>query len=115
MKLISVFLFFILSIQANACDCDSIRGLEEATVAFRGKVLNVQRIEEPYRRYEITFHVDKWLKGTDKKKSIVINTPCLFDACCGIPFQKGEVYRVYAFEDEKRLYTNLCWMTAKIK
>ncbi|MBL7725458.1 MAG: hypothetical protein JNK27_15020 [Chitinophagaceae bacterium] len=115
MKLIFAFFFIFLSIQANACDCDSIKGLKDAAVAFRGTVVKVQRIEYPYIHYEITFQIDKWQKGADKKKIIVINTPCLSEICCGIPFQIGEAYIVYAYEEEKQLNTNLCWATEKIK
>lgn len=115
MKLIVAFFFIFLSIQANACDCESIKGLKESAVAFRGTVVKVQRIEDPYIRYEISFQIDKWQKEAGNKKIIVINTPCLSEICCGIPFQIGETYIVYAYEEEKQFNTNLCWITKKIK
>jgi hypothetical protein len=115
MKFFIVLLTFFFGVRANACDCDSIKGAKDADAVFKGKVLKVQRMEEPYIRYEITFQITKWIKGKSKKRNIVIDTPCLLEACCGIAFQTGEVYQVYAFEDENRLETTQCWATRKIK
>jgi hypothetical protein len=115
MKYFIVLFLTILNFQSIACDCASIKSLKDADVAFMGKVIEVQRIEEPYRRYEITFQVSRWIKGTEKKKTIIVDTPCLLDMCCGINFQAGEVYQVYAYAEDKRVKTSLCWGTRKTK
>lgn len=115
MKFLIVLLVLILSIQANACDCDSIKGLKEADAVFNGKVLKVQRIEEPYIRYEITFQVSQWIKGGKRNKTVVVDTKCLQEACCVIAFQVDDVYEVFAFFKDNRLKTTYCWETNKIK
>ena len=115
MKLLIAFLVILFSVPANACDCDSIKGYKDADAVFTGKVLKIQRAEQPYIRYEITFQVNKWIKGKRKNLKIVVDSPCLLEACCGIAFQTGELYQVYAFKDEKRLETTQCWATRKIK
>ena len=115
MKYLFLLFFCIIHCCVNACDCNTIKGLDGAKAAFKGKVVKVTKVESEYRRYEITFTVVKRIKGMKRKKLIVIEVPCLEVGCCGVPFKNDEVYIVYAYGEESRLKTNLCWMPKKIK
>ncbi len=115
MKYFILFTFLIFNLYVNACDCVNIHGLEEAKVAFKGKILKIARVDSDYVRYEVTFKLIKRIKGIKKKvKTIVIDIPCLYDACCGVPFKEDEVYEVKAYESGRRMKTNLCWAPTKI-
>ena len=110
-------LFLFLLVQTNysyCCDCNTIIGLNEAKIVFEGELIQIKRITEPIIRYEITFQVSKIIKGKIQNDVIVINTPCLMDACCGIPFEFTAKYRVYTFEKEGMIYTSACTATKKI-
>jgi len=117
-KFLSILLlFFCLSVlnRASACDCDNILDKKEANFVFTGKVISITRIDTPYRKYEIAFRICKIIKGKEDRKEIKIYTPCLLEACCGIPFTIGDNYYVTAFLKDDVLYTNDCCATNKIE
>ena len=104
----------IISAYSYACDCDGMKGEKEADVVFKGKVEKIQKLELPYRRYEITFQITEEVKGIRKEKNIVVDVPCLTDGCCGIAFEVGQLYRVCAYKQENRVKTNQCWETERL-
>jgi hypothetical protein len=102
----------VLSVSsANSCGCNTPVGLNEAKSVFIGKVVKIVK----KGRYEITFQISSVQKGKLRSKKIAIYTPCLMDGCCGIPFEINEVYKVFAYENDKQLYTDQCTETARIK
>lgn len=113
-KIILITLVLIYCNNSNACDCDSIIGIESAKDVFIGKVISIRRIESPFIRYEISFKISKKIKGDIRMKKIVVNVPCLLEMCCGIPFNKKDKYMIYTFLREGMLYTNLCTESRKL-
>ena len=97
--------------EAIACDCVSLVGYDEAKIVFIGKVLDVTDVGPN----KITFKVYRFKKGRKRSKEITIYTPCSSVACCGIDFQKDEVYKVYAYEENGELHTDDCTATHKLK
>jgi hypothetical protein len=111
----NVFAFLILlNFTAPPCGCRDILTFEQSHYVFRGVVTSIERIEEPYIRYDINFRVEKWKKGKRKTKSMKVSAPCLVDGCCGIPFELNKRFEVYTFKDEGLDYTNSCTQTHAI-
>ena len=108
-----LFLVLLLLIFSKSfgCDCQKILTIEDSKLIFTGEVLDVQRFDEPRRVYEITFKVMSTRKGKIKGDTIIVCTPCLMVACCGIEFAIGEKYEVFTFERFERDYTNICTNT----
>ncbi len=119
--IVSVLLLLLSFCSSYACDCNTISGLKECDVAFSGKVLSIQRVDSIIIYYEITFKVDTVFKGKITSKNVAIIMPCLQDGCCGILMHINDKFAVFAFNEDmgysigKRLQTNQCWETQKIK
>lgn len=114
MRTTVLLLVLLFSMPSFACDCNSIVGYNESKVVFTGTVVKIERKTRPYIEYAITFKVCNIEKGNLKRKRIVVYTPCLMDACCGIDFQVKRKYRVYTVEEDGKLNTNLCTETTVV-
>ncbi len=97
-----------------SCDCVTTVGLKEAKSVFEGKVIGIEKVEAPNIRYEIKFRIVKIIKGKFRQQTIVVNTPSLNAAGCGIPFSINDKYVVFTYLDDKKLYTDDCTETKKI-
>ena len=106
-------MLLLFSSYAYCCDCNTIRGYNEAKVVFEGKVIKIEKVGG----YDITFKVRSVQKGTVTTKAIVVNINCLEDECCGIDFKLHKRYKVFAFSDysEKKLNTTQCSETHQMR
>lgn len=112
MKKFILFLTCALHVSYSyCCSCSDILGLSDAKSVFEGFVTGVRKKEVPFIHYEIEFKVQKTIKGHIKSETIVVDVPCLNEACCGINFTVGRPYAVYTFMNDGRLSTNLCTET----
>jgi hypothetical protein len=116
LTLVFFSLFLMLVQDCNACDCDSITSVSEATYAFEGRIKAVKRVSvDGARFYAIKVRVNKKLKGIFLKKNITVLTPCLRIECCGINFALGELYLFACMERYGYPYTNLCTVTHRLQ
>ena len=105
---------------AAACSCapppPPREALKGSTAVFSGKVVEVKRHDD--FRLAVEFAAEESWKGIDARKVVVYTANN--GAACGVNFEKGKRYLVYATEvpqgDEgkKALSTNLCTRTAKL-
>ncbi|MGB7443729.1 MAG: hypothetical protein WA919_21915 [Coleofasciculaceae cyanobacterium] len=104
-------LLFVNTKRAEACSCiqppPPLTALEQATAVFAGKVTSINQTE-PFN-LEVTFQVSQAWKG-EASSTLVVATP-LNSAMCGVYFEIGEEYLVYAYGEENQLSTNLCSRT----
>jgi len=114
-KLLFIILLMTQFKISNACDCDSLIGINDAKSVFKGTVLSVIRKDSDIVRYEIVFKVKKKIKGRIKGKRITVNVPCLLEMCCGIPFKEGDNYTIYTFIKNEMLYTSSCTESKRIE
>src|SRR5690606_37319392 len=84
-----------------------------ADIVFVGKVVSVKN-KGGFSGYNIIFKRCVIEKGKMKNKRISVFVPCLTDPCCGINFEKGKKYRVYALKQGGELKTNLCTETTEV-
>jgi hypothetical protein len=115
LKIILIVTFAAFCKTSRACDCDSIISISESKLAFKGKVIDIKEVNDSISHYEITFRVKKVLKGKRKVKYIKVNTPCLTDGCCGIEFNKNDIFLVVTREKYGQVYADACTATMKIK
>lgn len=115
--------FFLSPQPAFACSCPGMpyppeQAFKTSQEIFSGKVIsitkdeNVNEAQSMFPHYKILFQVlDSW-KG-DNKDIVTVATGINEDAC-GISFQEGENYIVYAYDDTQYgdgLATGLCQRT----
>lgn len=112
MKLILLIVVIsLLSIKGTyGCSCSDILGYDRAAYVFTGKVISIKK----GGMYEITMRVKKVAKGEIKSTNVVVYTPCMWDSCCGIKFNPGERYKIFAYDSDGKIYTNLCTETRRI-
>lgn len=110
--------------QALACSCGAEKPVCEeygyAKAIFVGKVTDGKSVESFYDRLAIkgkdlsfVFDVQQNFLGVAVGKKITVHTGFGFGDC-GIPFEKGETYLVYAYESEGNLKTGICSRTRHI-
>ena len=58
-----------------------------------------------YRRTIYTFEIHQNYKGLNDKKTLVLVTSQMTD--CGVSFENGKTYLVYAFNDHRKLHYRL--------
>ena len=107
-------LLLLLGYKCISCTCMEIIGLNDATSVFEGSVLEIKKITTPYECNVITVKVDKYIKGAYNADTLYVQTPCLYDACCGVPFAIKDKYIIYAIIKDNMLYTNVCSETKKL-
>lgn len=124
MKGYSILISLLLLMLAGfsyGCDCNMMFGLQESNAAFKGKVLSIKRMDSVIIYYEVTLKVDSVLKGEIRSVNVSVVVPCLFDGCCGIEMQTGDVFWIFAYEEDmgygtgKKLRTDQCWATHKVR
>ena len=88
--------------------------LADAAAVFSGRVTAVSAPADAggSMPVQVTFAVARSWKGVDRP-AIVVNTPAS-SASCGVNFEKGQEYLVYALRSEGRLETNLCSRTTQL-
>jgi|GEM_PF-3528243 len=114
-KLLLILAILLLRSYGYCCDCNDIIGLKAAKSVFEGRVIGIEKVEAPYIYYQIKFRVSTVIKGVIKSKTIIVNTPSLDAAGCGIPFTINGKYQVYTFIRYKKLYTGECTETKKLE
>ena len=114
MRLFLLILFIAISYKCAPCTCDDPLAFNAVSV-FEGEVLKVNKVDTPYACYIITIKVGKYVKGIHyNTDTLYVQTPCLSDACCGIPFAVKDKYIIYASLKDSMLYTDVCNGTRKI-
>ncbi|MFT5354779.1 MAG: hypothetical protein ACI9KE_001987 [Polyangiales bacterium] len=96
-----------VSFEAKACDCNPPsleRALETSDVIFEGQI---QSLSETGATFRIT---QQW-KGLSDLEELEIDTG---PGTCGFSFTAGEIYLVFASQEEGRLRTNICDRTALV-
>ncbi|MFF0828926.1 hypothetical protein ACFYU8_18825 [Brevibacillus sp. NPDC003359] len=125
-SMLILFTFFIYPSPASACSCarppDPLTAKDMSAAVFTGKVLHVnERIDwlrwlpfwdKPDRGgFDVILEVESTWKGVDQTQ-VQIVTDGLAGGC-GIPFQPGQEYLVYAsYWERNELETNICTRTA---
>ncbi|MBW5469448.1 hypothetical protein GPJ61_16435 [Brevibacillus formosus] len=121
-----LFTFFIQPIPASACSCarppDPLTAKDQSAAVFTGKVLQVIEKtdwlhllpfwDKPERGgFDVIFEVQSTWKGVDQTQVQIVTSG--LGGACGIPFQPGQEYLVYAsFWELNELETNICTRTA---
>ncbi len=128
--------FVLLPTPAQACTCltppSPSQGAEAVDVVFVGTVANVEHIEADgwlygawksmlgfehlyeFETLRVTMDVNTAIKGTDKSQ-LILETSATTELC-GVLFQEGEEYLVYAFNGVgETVTTDMCTRTATSK
>lgn len=113
--IISVTALLLVTSLAEACKCRPPGPPKESADAsdavLVGKVTKVEEVNELHRR--ITLAVTTSYKGPTKKEAVIYTSTS--SASCGVEFEKGKSYIVYATESlqgkDKVLTTNTCTRT----
>lgn len=104
---------------AQACTCvpppPPAEALAASDAVFLGEVIKTRRDGSGVNEGNLfaTFRVRQILKG-DLQEEVVIETGPN-SAACGVPFQKGKEYLVYASMRDGQLRTHLCTRTARVE
>ncbi len=114
--IVSILLSILLGISSiknnrETCRCAEDNrptwdAIYEADAVFTGRVVTITRRSGTL---SVQFEVDQLWKGVIEVEKVV-STP---HHSCGWRFQTGESYLVYAYGNERGLYTHLCTRTAK--
>lgn len=120
-----LFTFFIQPFPASACSCakppDPLTAKDQAAAVFTGKVLQVNERtdwlrwlpfwDKPERGgFDVIFEVQSSWKGVDQTQVQIVTGG--LGGGCGIPFQPGQEYLVYAsYWELNELETNICTRT----
>ncbi len=143
LRLMYFFIFFFINVSSTfACLCDRTPSVAEelkgATAIFSGKYVSgeyrkgivneFRRMEEEidgkkieYEVLVLRFQVEKWWKGNLSNEVILVTdqtrasdgTTSVGD--CGLGFEKGQRYLIYAYGKENELGTDACTRTKKLK
>lgn len=105
-----------------ACSCimpaPPMESMEASAAVFSGTAISVEGMGDGIMTsgadpIEVTFAVSKVWKGP-QTETITLTTP-RDSAACGYPFEEGEEYLVYAYEEENgALTTGLCTRTTTL-
>ncbi|KLH95829.1 hypothetical protein AA984_28610 [Brevibacillus formosus] len=120
-----LFTFLIQPIPASACSCarppDPLTAKDRSAAVFTGKVLQVNERtdwlrwlpfwDKPERGgFDVIFEVQSTWKGVDQTQVQIVTSG--LGGACGIPFQPGQEYLVYAsYWELNELETNICTRT----
>lgn len=108
------FLFLLFGAKETfACSCappsqTTNDDFQKASAVFVGKVLSVKR-KDKAENATVKFAVQKYWKG--KLSNTVKVTTASNSAACGVNFEVGKDYRIYATETEGKLSTTSCSAT----
>lgn len=121
MKIMKIgFLFFLISLfslpfssSSYACSClppgTPTEEMEKSGAVFSGKVIDVKTDDSTL---SAKISVKESWKGMDSKE-VTVDT-ALDSAGCGVNFEKGKEYIVYATLEEGKYITSLCSRTAEL-
>lgn len=115
----ALVLLFVGVQSAQACSCvpppPPAEALAASDAVFLGEVIKTRRDGRGVNEGNLfaTFRVRQILKG-DLQEEVVIETGPN-SAACGVPFQKGKEYLVYASMRDGQLRTHLCTRTARVE
>jgi hypothetical protein len=114
-----LFLFFLLlsSIKSIACTCRTldkitIDELENVGEAFVGTIKTIVENDSNHT-VAATFEIIKYLKGKIHKSEITVITNSS-GASCGLNFEKGQKWYVFAHYSNNQLYSDLCSRSAQL-
>lgn len=116
---IAGFAWFATPDRAAACDFEEPpppqEALEDATAVFTGEVQSIEEVgDDPDDQYiEATIEVDRAWKGIDTSPVIVETHQ--HEATCGFPFEEGESYLVYAYDEGTPFTTALYHRTRHLE
>jgi hypothetical protein len=115
-----ILLFFLLSVfslpfasSSFACSClppgSPFAELEKSDAVFSGKVLGVKTDNSTL---QAKIRVNEAWKGMDSKE-VTVHTS-IDSAGCGVNFETGKEYIVYAYQEDGKYTTYLCSRTAEL-
>ncbi|MGG4451994.1 hypothetical protein [Brevibacillus porteri] len=120
-----LFTFFIQPSSASACSCasppDTLTAKDLSAAVFTGKVLQVNERtdwigllsfwDKPIRGgFDVIFEVQSTWKGVNQQQVLIVTDG--LGGACGIPFQPGQEYLIYAsYWELNELETNICTRT----
>lgn len=100
--------------RAEACSCvqppPPKKALADSSAVFEGKIVEMVQDKEKHR-LTVTFAVSRRWKGAETAQVEV--TTVDVGSLCGLPFNKGEEWLVYADGEAGALSTGLCTRTRK--
>ena len=102
---------------AQACSCVTPflpqAAFEASYAVFLGEVIKTRRDGQDINQGNLfaTFRVRQIWKGDLEAEEVVMTGPN--SAACGVGFQKGKRYLVYASQRDGHLYTHLCSRTMR--
>jgi len=108
---------------ALACSCmepsPPVESAEQADAVFTGRAVSVERIvkETDYGKIgqrKVVFALDAVWKGVEEGDEVVVYTGT-GGGDCGIPFDEGESYMVYAYGEPDDLSTGICSRTRPVE
>lgn len=121
MKIMKIcLLFFLVSLfslpfapTSFACSClphgTPSQELEKSDAVFSGEVLNVKTDNSTL---QAKIRVKEAWKGMDSKE-VTVHTS-IDSASCGVNFETGKEYIIYAYQEEGKYTTYLCSRTAEL-
>ena len=86
---------------------------ERADAVFEGRVLDVQAGADPSTPTHVTLEVVQQWKGVDRER-VELETPAS-SASCGVAFEVGTSWLVYAERVDGALHAGLCSRTKRIE
>lgn len=102
--------------RAAACSCVQVsptHALEEHDAVFEGRVVAVDAPSDPSGRRVATFEVVQQWKGVERER-VVVSTAAA-GSLCGVGFEEGTSWLVYADRTGGELSTGLCSRTRRIE
>ena len=116
--LISLMLPMFLSWQVDACSCIFIKKIDfnqfnYYQLIFKGTVLSVSKNQDEWKKI-VRVVVNKSYKGQRQHDTLTIRTG--FDgASCGLHFEPGQTWLIYAYNQKGVLSTGLCTRSKQLK
>jgi hypothetical protein len=105
-----------------ACSCappESVsKAIEQASAVFAGRITRLEQVGEGFlQKKKATFAVEMAWKGADIRREVEVLTN-LHSASCGLGFQVGQAWVIYAHQRPDRvgggLGSNLCTRSRKL-
>ena len=109
-------LFVLAPSGAHACSCVQTSpevALAEHDAVFEGRVLEVEPASSPAGRLRATLEVVQHWKGVETERVVV--TTAAMESTCGVAFEVGTSWLIYADLEEGELRTGLCSRTRRIE
>lgn len=104
------------SARAHACSCmaeDVPTAFQRSDAVFEGRVIEVDRGDDPSAPVRVTMEVVQHWKGIEEERVIV--QTAADSAMCGVAFEPETSWLVYATREGDALNASLCSRTARIE